>query len=216
MKKNMIALAASSMITASTLSADFLGLELGYNIWNERTSGTYNNQLIQNDLGLNDKENNQFYYAYFDHFVPLIPNVKVQKTNLTHSNAVNKLTLDQTDLTLYYRMLDNWANLDLGLTVRQFQGEMNDNKFDTKVPLAYAKARVDLPFSDLSFEADVNYLSFSDYKVTDMKAGIVYKLSYGFGATIGYRKEDITLEDVDNVNISNTTKGIYSGIFLHF
>ena len=235
---------ALSLVTAA--NADFIGAEVGYAAWNSSLKGDIRNGGstldFEQDLGYGSSEINGFMWAYIDHPLPLLPNLKIQKTNFSDSatgnirsatvyngtslaagSATTSLTLDQVDVIPYWRILDNWVNLDIGLNIKAIDGSIEikadntaRNDFSVILPMLYAKARFDLPFTGLSVEADASYVGFSGNYVTDIKAGIVYETSYGLGATIGYRQQDMTLEDIDDTYGELNIAGAYAGLFYHF
>ncbi|MCI0500548.1 MAG: TIGR04219 family outer membrane beta-barrel protein, partial [Epsilonproteobacteria bacterium] len=135
-------------------------------------------------------------------------------------------TLKQTDIIPYWRILDNWVNFDIGVNIRNIAGNIKidstsenkhaDEDFSVILPMAYAKARFDLPFSGLSIEADGSYIGFNGNSITDIKGGVVYETPFGLGATLGYRKQNMTLDDIDSTYCNTNTKGIYGGVFIHF
>jgi outer membrane protein len=142
------------------------------------------------------------------------------------STKVNSsFKFDQLDVIPYWRILDNWVNFDLGLNLKNIDGSIKikdtvnsinaDEKFDVILPLLYTKARFDMPFTGLSLEAEGNYIGYSGNKITDIKVGAVYQYSM-MGGTIGYRTQNITLEDIDDIYGSIDMSGIYFGMFLHF
>ena len=142
MKKALI-IGSVAMCIPALASADFIGFRVGASAWNQNYEGTVQSGPdtldIQNQLGLDDETNNSFYIS-FEHPVPLIPNIKLARTemdikedNIITENFIfdgipfragNLVTTDSdlthTDLTLYYELLDNWVSLDLGITLRQF------------------------------------------------------------------------------------------------
>ncbi len=248
MKKILLS-AIAALALGTSAQADFLGAEVGYAAWSPSLSGSIKGKEVgdldlnlKDSLGYGNNERNSFAWVYFDHFIPLVPNIKIQQTKYTDSaskttsvtydahsytgSVASSLTLDQTDFIAYYRILDNWVNLDLGLNVKYINGNIsisdstatvNTNKdFKAYVPMAYAKARFDLPFTGLSIEADGSYIGYSGSKFTDMKAGIVYETSFGLGITAGYRALNLTLDDIDSTNTNIDIKGAYAGLFYHF
>lgn len=243
MKRNiLLSLIASLAINAN---ADTLGLEVGAAYWNAQTSGNveYKGSSIdlEKDLGYGDLNTN-FIWASFEHPIPLIPNLKIQHTqiddsssksaNVTFDNKVysgtvsSSIKLNQTDFILYYELLDNWVNLDLGINGKYFDGsiDISDSLSTTSstkdltyvVPMAYAKVKFDLPFSGLSVESDLSYISYSGSKFYDFKGGLNYLTSFGLGATAGYRTEKIQLDDVSNVYSDIEISGAYAGLYYHF
>ncbi len=243
----------SSMVAislASSVHADFLGVEAGVATWSTSLSGTIQGTNsgdtsinLEDNLGYGDNSiNNNYYWVYFDHPVPMLPNIKIQQTNYTTGTTkstnitygsknytgpvASSLTLDQTDFIGYYRILDNWVNLDLGINIKYISGEIKFSDstatIDTNqaislyIPMLYAKAKFDLPFTGLSTEIDASYIGYDGSSLTDYKAGIVYETSSGLGVTAGYRAENLTLDDIDNTNTNIDIDGMYLGVFYHF
>ncbi len=247
MKKIILSSVCASLLAISA-QADFLGAEAGIATWSSSLTGTMkggsstdSNIDVENDLGYGSKATNSFFWAYLDHPIPLLPNIKIQQTNYTDSasevksitfdgttyngTVSSELTLDQTDIIAYWRILDNWVNLDLGINLKTINGNIKlsatgssdtDKDFSATVPMLYAKGRFDLPFTGLSAEADMSYISYSGNKFTDFKAGVVYQTSYGLGATAGVRTENLTIDDIDDFNADLTISGAYLGVFYHF
>ena len=236
---------------ATTLNADFIGAEIGYASWGSTLKGNVKKGAgtldFENDLGYGNHDINAFMWAYIDHPLPLIPNIKIQKTNYSDASSgtvrsatsfsgkvfsvnetvASSITLDQFDIIPYWRVLDNWINLDIGLNIKSIDGNIQVKStttptrqanvdFTVILPMLYTKARFDLPFSGLSVEADLSYIPYSDSKFTDIKAGIAYETTFGLGATLGYREQSIHLDDTDNVYGELEIKGPYAGLFFHF
>ena len=98
---------------------------------------------LEDDLGL-EGESGSYFYVALEHGIPVVPNFRFAYSDITES-ATNttetvidfggetfpvdsriKTDLDFShyDLTMYYELLDNWVNLDLGLTVRKLDGQL--------------------------------------------------------------------------------------------
>jgi outer membrane protein len=223
MNKILSSVALAGMLT-SNMSADMLGFEAGYASWSPDMSGniTYKNSKkdIPNALGI-DSYSTGTIWASFEHPFPLIPNIKVQSTKLDKDSGSKKLKLNQTDFIIYYELLENWVNLDFGINLKQFDGNVatstsDETKFSGIIPLGYIKAKFDLPFSGLSVEADISKLAIGDSSISDIKAGLVYETEVGFGGVLGYKKQTIKLDDLDKVNSDITLKAPYFGVYYHF
>lgn len=234
----LIAFAAATAFTHSA-SADFLGLYAGGGAWAHEPSGGFETTNIldttismDNTLGMS-KETEGYLWVAFDHPVPLLPNVRLEKTNLTHTgissgvtfNGVTGLTgdaiasLNSTDITLYWRLLDNWINLDIGLTARKFDGEFTIGSesltVTETVPMLYAAAQFDLPFTGLSVGGDINMISAGDNSLTDTRIRVLYEMGL-IGFEAGLRNTSIQLDDADSVTTDITFSGLFVGAFLHF
>lgn len=152
MKKTLIALSTTLAATVAVnhhVAADtILGVYVGAGIWQFDYDGglasdtnVISETFTLDDLGL-DNESSNYFYAALEHPVPVIPNIKIQYTDISseeentitreiifddqtfsaNSQVSTDLDLTHTDLTFYYEVLDNWISLDLGLTARIFDG----------------------------------------------------------------------------------------------
>ena len=139
----------SLLIVAITLSpltaaADIVGLTIGGGSWQASPEGSIGRSDIDLESTLNlDEQNNQFVFVALEHPVPLLPNIRLQHSEMdwtgsalvTAGTDLNgnpfvsdeqvevSLDLSHTDATLYYEVLDNVVDLDLGITARAFDGE---------------------------------------------------------------------------------------------
>lgn len=245
MKKIIVSFAVAAALVSST-HADFLGFEVGAAYWGAKTTGDirYNGSSIdmERNLGYGNNMNTNFIWASFEHFVPLIPNIKVQHTKVDDSSTKNSgaitfdnkvysgdisssLKLNQTDFILYYELLDNWVSLDAGLNFKYIDSSLSLNSTvqsaSTKdlnfvVPMVYAKAKFEVPTTNVSVESDLSYIGYSGNQFYDFKAGLVYETDIGLGVTAGYRAEKLELDDISDVYSDVKIEGAYAGIFYHF
>ncbi|WP_288372251.1 TIGR04219 family outer membrane beta-barrel protein [uncultured Marinobacter sp.] len=227
MRKLMIAVGGSLVLAAPLANADILGVGANVNYWDSDFSGEVVNKGsavdIENDLNMGSDSNANF-TAYFEHPVPLLPNVRVNYTSISESGSgkigpegfddiinadVNSdLDLDQLDATFYYEVLDNWVNLDLGLTARKFDGELivrdqtntanvSKTTVDAVVPMGYLAARFDLPFTGVSVGADGNFVSYSGDSLHDVNVYGQFEIAM-LQLRAGYREMAIDYEDDDD------------------
>ncbi len=212
---NLKKLALFILLTLSKMHADTIGGEISLGFFNHQPNGnaSYKGSAanIEDTLGFNE-EQDIFLNAYFEHPLPVIPNVKLGYTTLSHvgSSSVDNLTwgdntyndtidsslsLDMTDVTLYYEFLDNWAEVDAGLTLRYISGNMDVHSgqdsdvadFSTWVPMLYGKVRFNLPVTDLSFQLEANAISYWDITAYDYELSARYTLAMGLGLEAGYK-----------------------------
>lgn len=247
MNKSILAAAITTLLPAVTL-ADTVGFKVGAYQWQQdyegqiTTEGELNNVDLQDDLGFDD-EDGKTYFIALEHPVPVIPNILLSKTEMeiqsasTLSRSVtfdgktytastdvsSDVDLSHTDITLYYEVLDNWVNLDIGLTARIFDGgfSISDNSqtasedFDHAIPLLYIATRFDLPLTGLYIGASANGLTYSDASLIDYQVNVGYESSIGLGVELGLRKFDIDYED-DEDQADLTVDGGYLGVYYHF
>ena len=248
MKKRTLAatLALLAMpFTASLTCADTIfGIYAGAGQWQADYSGNIGKPSIDvNQLGAKDSDNN-FYYIALEHPIPLVPNIKLQKLDVSTqqtavitqsfaidgavfaagSNVTSDIDLSHTDLILYYEILDNWVNLDVGVNVRRFDGYVSSanettaiqTDLDDTIPMVYAKAQFDLPFTGFSAGLEGNAANFGDDRITDYSAKIMYMFdsALDLGVEVGYREMSIDLDDT--VKTDMTMKGPYAAFVFHF
>ena len=236
MRKSLLALALLSI--TGTASADFLGLYVGGGSWSHDPSGDFSSTNggssvidMENNLGF-DKESEAYIWAAFDHPIPILPNIRVERTSLKHEGTTSAVDflgstisgpavvdLSSTDIIPYYRLLDNWVNLDLGLVFRKLDGEFtigsNRQEFSETVPMVYLAAQFDLPLTGLSVGADIKSLSVGDDSYSDLRLRAQYEMGV-VGFELGTRTTNITLKDASNINADLDFKGMMFGMYLHF
>jgi outer membrane protein len=243
MQKRLIALAILAASASITTQADIIGASAGAYMWKQSWDGDVKagsqSVSMNDDLGYDDETGKSFYVA-LEHPIPVLPNIRLQRTDLditetgtlsksftfdgkpyVQSENVNSTTdLTHTDATLYYEILDNWVNLDVGLTVRMFDGEVSIKgtsgegsiDIDAPVPMAYVNARFDLPLTGLYATALANVISYGDNSVTDMSVGLGYEFGV-IGLELGYRNFDVDLED-DDEEAKVTVDGYFLGVVI--
>ena len=238
----------------STLSmADIIGGEINIGYYSHAPSGTakYQGDTIDAEKDLKwSNESDLFIKAYFEHPIPIIPNIKVGYTSFAHKGAgaisnsfqfgnrsfdanadINSdFDLKMYDLTLYYEILDNWLNADVGVNVKYIDGSISvagteaitgtqineDNSFAVPIPMLYAKARFDVPTTDLSFQAEGNYVSYDGHTLYDAEVGARYTFAIGFGLEAGYKTMKLKLDNIDDFTMDTDFSGAYGKVVWDF
>ncbi|MBW0146483.1 TIGR04219 family outer membrane beta-barrel protein [Marinobacter arenosus] len=227
MRKLMVVACSSLMLSAPLTQADVVGLGANVSYWDSDLSGqaTDNGDVVdvENDLNL-DSDSNANASLYFEHPVPVLPNVRLNYTLIEQTgrgqlgadfggivvgsgvDVRSDLDLEQLDLTLYYEVLDNWVNLDLGLTARDLDGELNvreiggtqasKTQVDAVLPMGYVAARFDLPLTGVSVGAEGNFVSYSGDSLHDFNAYGQFEIAV-LQLRAGYRQMSIDYEDDD-------------------
>lgn len=270
MIKKTLLVGILALCTSMSAHADrVFGLFLGAYGWNGNYSGTLSSAEglpadapsgwelpdidIEDDLGFSD-DTGGVYYIAVEHFIPLVPNVKLVHSDISSNgtDTVNKLiSLDgelfglgqdiktiadftHTDLTLYYQILDNWVELDVGLTARVFDGlvemtALTDSTIggfeagttstidiDITAPLLYGAAQFNLPLTGLYISVDANAIAYSGNSLTDINANIGYEFKFGLGLMAGYRTFSMELDDIHNLDTDVQLDGPYGALTFHF
>ena len=256
MKKTLIT-AAACLLTAPTMaSADTLGIFVGAGSFEPEFSGTFQNSDtsttigdidLEEDLGLDD-DSATYVYIAIEHPIPVLPNIRLARTDMEQKGASTLtrdiefdgktysanttiesiIDLSHTDATLYYELLDNWVNLDLGLTVRQFDGKLQisgdisgttetaSEDLDFPMPLLYAKAQFDLPLTGLYVAAEGNFIGYGGNSFLDATGKIGYETSLGFGVEAGLRSITLEIDDEEDVEADLEFSGMYLAAHYHF
>lgn len=231
-------------LQVTSVSADFVGFKVGVSHWAPELTGEFNsinNSTIDlnSDLGINDPSQTSL-VLILEHPIPILPNVKYQSIDLetTGSKTLDRniqfngdtfnsgsqvnstFDLSHDDIVLYYEVLDNWINLDLGVDLKRFNGRVgisgNNIEVDETVPLLYISARFDLPFTGFYAGADLNHLSSGDSSANDSTLLIGYESSVGLGIEGGLKTFSLELDDVDNIDTNIEYQGVYLNGFYHF
>ncbi len=222
MRKLILAMGGSMLLAVPLAQADVLGVGATVGYWHSDLSGhaAHKNDSVDLDDELNlDNDSNTNASIYIEHPVPVLPNVRLNYTLVKQSgrgnlgsaydtvsagNVRSDLDLEQLDLTLYYELLDNWVNLDLGLTARDLSGELvvrgsNESKttVDAVIPMGYLSARFDLPLTGVSAGAEGNFISYSGDSVRDFNVYGQYTVSV-LQLRAGYRQMAVDYEDGDD------------------
>ena len=233
----------------STLSmADIIGGEINLGYYNHAPSGVLQYQGSEIDVKDTLKwkdEGDMFAKVYIEHPLPIIPNIKLGysdfghsgsgvltqsidfagKTYAANSNVDSVFDLKMYDLALYYEILDNWVNLDVGVNIKYVDGAISikDNTnlsestdFQVPIPMLYAKARFDVPTTDLSFQVEGNYVTYDGHTLYDAEAGIRYTFLLGLGLEAGYKTMKLELDDIDDLSMKSDFSGAYAKIVWDF
>jgi len=249
------AIATSILTTISMVKADTIGFEVGAYQWNSDYSGTISvddtttsgtSLDIKDDLGFTS-DSQSVLWIKIEHPLPILPNIKLVSSNLT-TNAASVLTRDivfggetfttnenvatqadlsNTEYTFYYELLDNWINLDAGVTIRQYDGSIslatdptgsninNSEVLDFVIPLLYLNGRFDLPMTGFFVEGQVNVISYNNDSISDTEFAIGYESDLGLGGKLGHRAFTMNVDEA-NFQSNLDFSGTYFSVFYHF
>lgn len=243
------AILAACATTGSVQADTVLGVYAGAGTWQQGFGGDIASSSIididvEQDLGLDDKGNNIFYFA-LEHFVPMVPNVRLQYADISvtgdnvldreiefngttfviNSDVATNVDVTQMDAIAYYEILDNVVSLDLGLAVRYLDGdiliqsdfEVGEATFTGFLPLVYGRARVDLPFTGGWAAADVHAIAYNGNQLVDASARLGWESEIGLGFEVGYRSWQLSLEDIDDIDDAELdVSGPFAALNYHF
>ena len=232
MKKVLLAGLLTLCTSISAQAETALGFYAGSALWKTDADGSIEvpelgGYTIDMDKSTLTDENNSMHYFAIEHPVTGLPNFRITQTNIKHegqgsfsyfgqtSTIKGEVDLGHTDFTFYYKPVNNIFVLDLGATIRVFDGHLKVDFSDQETPLdstfalLYIKAAAEFPFG-LNFGIDINYgdqeimndLSFDafnelgitdedkDEKGLDINTFIQYESPLGIGISAGYRSLD--------------------------
>lgn len=246
MKKTIPMIISAAALLATPVQADVLGFQVGTSSWTPDYSGTLANGTtdinIENDLGFDD-DSHSVIWLKLEHPIPAIPNFKFTSNNLdarassslardinyegqtftASTNVSTQFDMTNTELTLYYELLDNWINLDMGLTLRKYDGQASIRSsstdavgdLDFSLPLLYIDARIDLPFTGFFVDSTLNTISAGDNEITETMVALGYESDFGLGGRLGMRTLDLVFDE-SNLNVDLEFEGAYLDVFYHF
>ncbi len=190
MKKYILSLGILSFLTSSAL-ADFAGLGIGIGGFNHKESGWIQkdgNEIdLQNDLHF-DSKTDGYIWAYVEHPVPLIPNIKIVASKLENNgegkvsknikygdliinvNGYEKSSfeLNQIDAIFYYEILDNFVNVDIGINIKYIDGSAEISALDPTTFSIVKSEKKDFKFAVPMVYADARL----DIPTTNLSVGL--------------------------------------------
>ena len=200
------------------------------------------------DASKENSEVSGYAWLLVKHPVPMLPNLKLEYVNTVNEGSYSldglvvpglptaisgsELEMTQFDVIPYYNLLDNtaWVTLDLGLDIKVINigyTTAGVNIIDTIgvdiasvfVPLGYVRARVQAPATNLGFEADVKYITYSDITVSDIRVKVDYTLDMvpviQPAIEVGYRMQKFEIAE-SGFALATDFAGLYLGVMARF
>ena len=200
------------------------------------------------DRSQENSQSEIYAWMLIKHPIPIIPNLRLEYVNVLNegtynvlsgtpvggipTGALSELEITQFDIVPYYNILDNtgWITLDLGLDIKVMDISYSANGVDiiealnvdvasVVIPLGYVRARVQIPATNLGFEADVKYITYDSNTVSDIRVKVDYTLDFipvvQPAIEIGYRIQTFDIEN-DGLKIDTEYKGVYAGLMVRF
>jgi len=239
--RTVFAISTCLWLAMGTAEAEFIGLNIGtltgqapqgYN-----ASSTNSIDLVD-DLNVEDSAQTSM-VLILEHPIAALPNIRYQGYNLDSSNnsqvnpeigeskngsalATTSFNLDHEDIVLYYQLLNNWVDLDMGVDIKRFDGQVTQAgpagssiDVDETIPLLYLSARVDLPVNGLylgaAFNSNIIDVGLSSSTAQDSTIALGYESGTGLGIEGGIKSFSVELNDSEDLN----TDLEYDGLFLN-
>jgi outer membrane protein len=210
MKKLLaVAIVAATPMMAQ---ADLLfTVKAGASSWNAEATGDVDGDVDVGKDGLNlDSENNNVLFFAFEHPLPILPNIKIMKTDLDltgegkanynflgqdfEGDTTSQFDLSHTDLTLYWGvpLPIPYVDINFGLTARQFDGVVSvegkddlglgvNEKEDLNFTMPMGYLNVDIGTPfGIYARADLNAISYGGNGITDTAIALGYTLPIPF------------------------------------
>ncbi len=176
-------------------------------VWSPEPTGQLDDGISVDDksdgLGLKSESGTQL-TVFFEHPVPVIPNIRIRQTSLDMSGSGQLITsrfgdekiggpvdseldLSHTDFTAYWGapLPVPYLDINFGLTVRAFDGSAivesssadvrEEVELDFALPMGFLEAQVGTPFG-LYAQAEINYISYDGNSLSDTMIGLGYDL----------------------------------------
>jgi outer membrane protein len=232
------------LLAIGTAEAEFVGLNIGANpgtaAYSDRFGTNSSSIDLVDDLDA-DNPTQSSMVLILEHPITVLPNIRYQGFNLDSSdnsalnsdiglnsgtlNAAGKgnsaFDLDHEDIVLYYQLLNNWVDLDMGVDLKRFDGQISQIghggsvSVDETIPLLYLSARINLPVNGLylgaSINSDVVDLGISESTAHDSTLLLGYESGTGLGIEGGIKSFSLELNDANSLN----TDFEYDGLFLN-
>lgn len=190
------------------------------NSWTAEPSGELDDGVSadgeNNGLGL-DSNSGTNVTLFFEHPVPVVPNVRLRQTSLEMDGSgfltadfngipyaeqvESDLDLSHTDATLYWGLPlpVPYVDINLGLTARMFGGEAivegqttgrrEEVELDFTLPMGFVEAQVGTPFG-IYAAAEINAIGYDGNSLTDTVLTLGYDLPVpvvDLGLEVGHR-----------------------------
>ncbi len=250
-----LAPAAAGLVLAavptSTLAAGIplidVQAQAGY--WEPTPTGTVSSDGdsidFEDDLGFESNGTTTLLVG-LEHPVPVLPNVRVRHfsaddesngtitvqrdfqgiTFSANERVRSEYDLSTTDATFYWSPLNNWVQLDLGVTARRIDVDVliesrDNNKKesasgDVVIPLGHLGARFDIPFGGLYASGEIDIISADDNSISDTRAAVGYQIIDNFEIEGGYRRLSLDIGEEDDISADTDFEGGYVAATLRF
>lgn len=215
---------AAGLAAANVSAATILGFGAEADYYAPAADGHFNYKATQTSFS-NDDESGYQLGAYLEHPVPVLPNLRIDLTSESTfsgsdgSGGVNRVSFEQIDITPYYELLDNVLDLDVGVTFKILEGNVEgalNDRFSEVIPMGYLAATVSVPGVPLAFAGSVKYAGYDGDSLTDARFKASWDIAAGVQAQAGYRYESLKISDRFDMSADATFKGPFVGLGFRF
>lgn len=230
--------------------AEFIGLNISDSHLTPALSRTYittesTSLDLVDDLDIENPQQSSMVFI-LEHPIPVLPNIRYQGFDLdangeptldtdlringgilNRDSDISGFDLSHDDIVLYYQLSNNRVDLDLGVDLKRFDGELSLDRengtvvtVDETIPLLYLSARFDLPYNGFYVGANINAnivdLGLSNSSAQDSTIMLGYESGNGLGIEGGFKYFSLELDNVDNLNTDIEYDGIYLNGYINF
>ena len=245
--RNVVAAIALSMGTGVAL-ADFVGLNIdAQQLYVGPSGGTssYDSSIdIVDDFGTQPSEQSSM-VLILEHPIAALPNIRYQGFDLDSeagiygsdvysgkaltaaSDGATAFDLEHENIVLYYQLLDNWVDLDMGVDLKRFDGQLSSLETSTStadvdetIPLLHLSARFQLPIEGLYVGANINTavidLGISDSDAQDSTILLGYDTGAGLGIEGGFKSYWLQLNETEDASADLEYDGLFVNGYFNF
>ena len=236
---------AGCWLTTGQAGAEFIGLNLSSPSQQTLQPDFSSSIDIVDDLDLEDPEQSSM-VLILEHPIAVLPNIRYQGGNLdsTDTDTLNpelsfngpaddlvnssaaSYDLEHEDIVLYYQLLNNWIDLDMGVDLKRFDGQITPGgdagsvEVDETIPLMHLSARVQLPMNGFYVGADINAsfidIGLSDSSAQDSRLMLGYDTGNGLGIEGGFKSFSLQLNDSENAGSDLEYDGLFLNGYFNF
>lgn len=230
----------AALVLASTVvfpaHADIFSIEAEAQYWNPDGSGSDSlTDMGEEMFPANWDRNGQLRLsASFQHFIPLIPNVRLETQELDFTGSSSgfdgRLDLGHDTFTLFYAPLDNdLTRLHFGVSLKRVRGYLERDivdgpttrdEIDADIPMVYLLLETSLPFTGLSVQGSGHFFSFDDNEIQDIEAAVRYRfldnrMFEGY-ISAGYRSLNFKIDEGQRLQADYDFRGPFVSVNLRF
>jgi len=246
--RSFLALSACLALTqvSAVTAAEFIGLNLRPGqlppAYNGYTAGSGMDLVDDLDAEVPGQSS---MLLILEHPIVALPNLRYQGLSLeaqgslqpgsrtglsaeTGDESTTSFELSQDDIVLYYQLPGNQLDVNLGVDLKRFAGEISSIgpssttrvDVDETIPLLYLSARYDLSNSGFYFGANINAniidLGLSKSTAQDSTIMLGYDSGSGLGVEGGYKSFSLNLDNVDSLDSNLEYDGLYLNGYFNF
>lgn len=238
-----VAFSASLALLTAPAQAQFIGLDIGPEHWpasharassadrldDERVDARQPAQTLVLEHAISALPNIRFrgYTLDSDDAAELGANISFNGESLSVDDpARSSFDLSHDDIVLYYQLSGNRVDLDLGVDLKRFDGQVSSGvtnttvDIDETIPLFYLSARYSLNNSGFYVGADINAsfidLGLSESDARDSTFMLGYDAGDGIGVEGGIKYYSLELDNAEALDPGLQYDGIYLNGYINF